>query len=58
MAANDWKGAFLSLHPQVFLKRLEQPYLYQVERDELYEIDEKALLFLSRCDGTRQRAES
>ena len=45
MPANDWKGSFLSLHPRVFLKRLEQPYLYQVERDELYEIDEKALDF-------------
>jgi radical SAM protein with 4Fe4S-binding SPASM domain len=57
MAANDWKGAFLSLPPQVFLKRLEQPFLYQVERDELYEIDEKALDFLSRCDGTHRGAE-
>ena len=57
MATNDWKGAFLSLPPQVFLKRLEQPFLYQVERDELYEIDEKALEFLSRCDGTRRGAE-
>jgi len=57
MATNDWKGAFLSLSPQVFLKRLEQPFLYQVERDELYEIDEKALDFLSRCDGTRRGAE-
>ena len=45
MAANDWKGAFLSLPPHVFLKRLEQPFLYQVERDELYEIDEKGLDF-------------
>ena len=57
MATNDWKGAFLSLSPQIFLKRLEQPFLYQVERDELYEIDEKALKFLSRCDGTRRGAE-
>jgi len=57
MAASDWKGAFLSLSPQVFLKRLEQPFLYQVERDELFEIDEKALEFLSRCDGTRRGAE-
>ena len=52
MQADDWKDSFLSLHPRVFLKRLERPYLYHVERDELYEIDEKALLFLSLCDGT------
>ena len=57
MTANEWKGAFLSLPPKVFLKRLEQPFLYQVERDELYEIDEKALEFLSRCDGTRRGSE-
>jgi radical SAM protein with 4Fe4S-binding SPASM domain len=52
MPSNDWKEFFLSLHPRVFLKRLEQPYLYHTERDELYEIDEQALLFLSRCDGS------
>ena len=57
MQANDWKDSFLYLHPRVYLKRLEQPYLYHVERDELYEIDEKALEFLSRCDGTRRGAE-
>jgi len=49
---NKWKESFLALHPRVFLKRLEQPYLYHLLRDELYEIDEKALLFLSLCDGT------
>jgi len=52
MTEAPWRKAFLSLHPRVFLKRLEQPFLYHVERDELYEIDEKALLFLSLCDGT------
>ena len=52
MATNDWKDSFLSLHPRVFLKRLEQPCLYHLDRDELYEIDEQALLFLSFCDGT------
>jgi radical SAM protein with 4Fe4S-binding SPASM domain len=52
MPADDWKESFLSLHPRVFLKRLEQPYLYHLERDELYEIDEQALHFLSLCDGT------
>ncbi len=52
MPTTKWKESFLSLHPRVFLKRLEQPYLYHLERDELYEIDEKALLFLSLCDGT------
>ena len=57
MAANDWKEAYLSLDPQVYLKRLEQPFLYHVGRDELFEIDEKALEFLSRCDGTRRGAE-
>jgi len=57
MAANDWKEAYLSLDPQVYLKRLEQPFLYHVGRDELFEIDEKALEFLGRCDGTRRGAE-
>ncbi len=54
MTTTDWQESFLSLHPRVFLKRLEQPYLYHLDRDELYEIDEQALLFLSLCDGTTQ----
>jgi radical SAM protein with 4Fe4S-binding SPASM domain len=57
MAANLWEQSFLALGPQVFLKRLEGPFLYHVGRDELYEIDDRALLFLSRCDGTQRGAE-
>ena len=52
MPTNNWQNAYLSLPTEVSLKRLEQPYLYHRKRDELYEIDDKALLFLSRCDGT------
>jgi radical SAM protein with 4Fe4S-binding SPASM domain len=57
MPARDWERSYLTLHPQVFLKRLEGPFLYHVGRDELYEIDDRALTFLSRCDGARRGAE-
>jgi radical SAM protein with 4Fe4S-binding SPASM domain len=57
MGKKNWELSFLTLHPQVFLKRLEVPFLYHVGRDELYEIDDPALHFLSQCDGTRRGLE-
>lgn len=49
-----WREAYLRLHPQVSLKRLEQPYLYHSGSDELYELDETALTFLAKCNGARR----
>ena len=57
MTPRDWQASFLTLHPQAFLKRLENPFVYHRGRDELYEIDEKALQFLSQCDGLRRGGE-
>jgi radical SAM protein with 4Fe4S-binding SPASM domain len=48
----NWQAAYLSVHPLVALKNLEQSYVYHIGRDELYEIDHSALSFLTRCDGT------
>lgn len=53
----SWTCAYLRLHQQAALKRLEQAYIYHIGRDELYEIDEKAEAFLARCDGTAKGAE-
>ncbi|MBI4633420.1 MAG: radical SAM protein [Deltaproteobacteria bacterium] len=53
MKDNNWRAAYLRLHPQAALKRLERPFVYHIGRDELYEIDEHAHAFLLRCDGTR-----
>lgn len=52
-----WREAYLRLHPQASLKRLEEPYLYHCGQDELYELDETALNFLTRCDGSRRGGE-
>lgn len=52
-----WREAYLRLHPQVSLKRLEEPFLYHRGQDELYELDETALAFLQRCDGSRRGEE-
>lgn len=52
-----WREAYLRLHPQVALKRLEQPCLYHCGSDELYELDETALTFLARCNGARRGGE-
>lgn len=52
-----WREAYLRLHPQVSLKRLEQPCLYHCGSDELYELDETALTFLASCDGARRGQE-
>ena len=49
-----WREAYLRLHPQVSLKRLEQPCLYHCGTDELYELDETALTFLARCNGAHR----
>lgn len=49
-----WREAYLRLHPQVSLKRLEQPFLYHSGSDELYELDETALTFLAKCNGARR----
>lgn len=48
-----WREAYLQLHPQVSLKRLEQPCLYHCGEDELYDLDEEALTLLAQCDGSR-----
>lgn len=48
-----WREAYLRLHPQASLKRLEEPFLYHCGQDELYELDETALIFLAGCDGSR-----
>jgi len=49
----QWRSAYLRLHAQAALKRLENPFVYHLLRDELYEIDNRALDFLAACDGTR-----
>ncbi len=46
-----WQQAYLRLAPEAALKRLEIPYIYHRGRDELYEIDDRALDFLTRCNG-------
>jgi radical SAM protein with 4Fe4S-binding SPASM domain len=51
--SGQWRSAYLRLHGQAALKRLENPFVYHVLRDELYEIDKGALEFLAACDGTR-----
>ncbi|MCF8025004.1 MAG: radical SAM protein [Desulfobacteraceae bacterium] len=53
MSAIDWREAWLRLHPQAALKKLETPFVYHTARDELYEIDARALEFLKLCNGTR-----
>ena len=53
MQTGQWRSAYLRLHGQAALKRLENPFVYHVLRDELYEIDEGGLKFLAACDGTR-----
>ena len=52
-----WGEAYLRLHPQASLKRLEQPCLYHCGSDELYELDATALTFLAKCDGSRRGRE-
>lgn len=47
----NWRQSYLRLAPEAALKRLEIPYIYHTGRDELYEIDDRALDFLTRCDG-------
>ncbi|MBS3809032.1 MAG: radical SAM protein [Desulfobacterales bacterium] len=53
MKTGDWRRRYLSLHPETALKKLETPFVYHAAKDELYEIDDRALDFLSKCDGTR-----
>jgi len=50
---DHWRHSYLRLHPKAALKNLEQPYVYHAAHDELYEIDQRALDFLSQCNGTR-----
>jgi len=50
-SAPDWRRAYLRLHPQAALKKLEHDYVYHMQRDELYEVDSAAMDFLLRCDG-------
>jgi len=52
-----WQKAYLRLHPQAALKKLEQSFVYHVGRDELYEIDELAEKFLLHCNGTARGEE-
>jgi radical SAM protein with 4Fe4S-binding SPASM domain len=52
-----WPDAYLRLHPQAAIKKLELPYIYHAVKDELYEIDESTLDFLTRCDGSSRGAE-
>ena len=51
MNEKAWHKAYLRLHPQAALKKLEQAFVYHIGRDELYEIDERAEDFLLRCNG-------
>jgi radical SAM protein with 4Fe4S-binding SPASM domain len=51
MKGDEWRKAYLRLCPKVAIKNLETPFVYHIGRDELYEIDDKALSFLTRCDG-------
>ncbi len=48
----SWRDAYLRLHPQVALKRLEHLYLYDIGRDDLYELSDSAEPFLLGCDGS------
>ena len=52
-----WQKAYLRLHPQAALKKLEQSFVYHIGRDELYEIDELAENFLLHCNGTSRGEE-
>jgi radical SAM protein with 4Fe4S-binding SPASM domain len=52
-----WHAAYIRLHRQAALKRLETPHVYNIGRDDLYEIDERALAFFARCDGSTKGAE-
>ena len=52
MSDAAWQKAYLRLHPQAALKRLEKPYVYHMGHDELYEIDALAEDFLLHCNGT------
>ena len=53
----SWREAYLRLHAQVALKRLERLYLYHIVRDDLYELSESAEPFLLRCDGSSKGSE-
>jgi radical SAM protein with 4Fe4S-binding SPASM domain len=57
MNHQDWRSAYLRLHPQAALKQLEQPFIYHLASDELYEIDDKAVDFFLRCDGSSRGEE-
>ena len=47
----NWRPSYLRLASEAALKRLEIPYIYHTGRDELYEIDDRAVDFLTHCDG-------
>jgi radical SAM protein with 4Fe4S-binding SPASM domain len=51
------REAYLRLHSQVSLKRLEHLYLYHITRDDLYEVSDSAEPFLLRCDGSSKGSE-
>ena len=57
MKTAQWRSAYLRLHPQAALKRLEKPFVYHLGRDELYEIDDRAQDFLSHCNGAHRGKE-
>ena len=57
MADISWREAYLRLHSQVALKRLEHLYLYHIARDDLYELSDSAEPFLLSCDGSSKGSE-
>ncbi len=57
MADISWREAYLRLHSQVALKRLEHLYLYHIDQDDLYELSHSAEPFLLRCDGSSKGSE-
>ena len=57
MADISWREAYLRLHSQVALKRLQHLYLYHIDQDDLYELSDSAEPFLLRCDGSSKGSE-
>ncbi len=51
------RRAYPLLKAGVFLKQLEKPCVYNTRSDELYELSPEAMVFLSRCDGSRELAD-
>lgn len=54
MTISDWQTAYIRLHPQSALRRLERPCLYHIGRDQVYELSGSSENFLACCDGTKR----